>query len=208
VGAPVIDTLTKLKDFVPLFQSILWMVFSLALIVAFRRIIVEIKDVVIERIRRGSSFKAGPIEVGEAFKNLQYADQMPGEAKTGADGSEREKRRLEIYRKNRSIFLTHILVPSKRKGYRYDVYIYLIRHKSKDFSDIAEAEFFFGHMWGNKVFKVKNEAGIVGISTSAYAPFLCTCCLKFTDGVEIELSRYIDFEMKRVKFPEIARHVV
>ena len=69
----------------------------------------------------------------------------------------------------------HVLVPSKKPGQKYDVYIYLIKHKTTDMSDIDYAEFFFGHMWGNKVFKESGGNGRIGVSTSAYGPFLCIC---------------------------------
>jgi len=60
------------------------------------------------------------------------------------------------------------------------------------------AEFFFGRYWGNEVFKETAKDGLVGVETSAYGPFLCTCRVHFQDGHISSLSRYIDFEMGRV----------
>jgi hypothetical protein len=162
----------------------------------------------VDRIKRGSSFKAGPVEIGEDLASLQSVEKMQEDILVGKEGKEREKRRVNIYEKNRGLFLTNILVPSKRDGYRYDIYIYLIKHKSNNFSDIEYVEFFFGHMWENKVFKIKNEGKIIGIITSAYYPFLCTCLIKFTDGTEREIYKYIDFEMKRKNFSDITDHII
>jgi hypothetical protein len=164
-------------------------------------------DNIIDRIRKGSSFKAGLIEIGEEFTTLQSTEKMQKNIKVGANGIEREEHRVKIYEINKGLFLTHILIPSKIDGYRYDIYIYLIRHKSNNFSDIEYVEFFFGHMWENKIFKIKNDNKIIGIITSAYAPFLCTCYIKFKDNTEIELYRYIDFEMKRKLIPDIPAHI-
>jgi len=76
--------------------------------------------------------------------------------------------------------------------------VYLIRHKSNNFEDVSYAEFFFGHYWGNEVFREEPRDGLIGVSTSAYGPFLCTCRVAFKDGHSADLNRYIDFEMGRV----------
>ena len=103
-----------------------------------------------------------------------------------------------IYENNRGIFLTHVIEPSRREGQIYDIFIYLMRHQSFDLTDIEYAEFFFGHMWNNKIYKVKNTGGYIGIIPSAYGEFLCTCRVTFTDGYQINIHRYIDFEAGKV----------
>jgi hypothetical protein len=106
-------------------------------------------------------------------------------------------RRQAIYRQHREVFLTHIIKPSSKPGQTFDVFIYLIRHKSQDFSDLQGAEFFLGRYWENKVFPAVEQDGFIGIATSAYGPFLCVCRVTFADGTQIYLDRYIDFEMQR-----------
>lgn len=106
-------------------------------------------------------------------------------------------RRNAIYSDHRNLFLTHIVRPSAKSGQAFDVFIYLIRHKSEDFSDVRVAEFFLGPSWENKVFPAIEQNGFIGISTSAYGTFLCTCRITFTDGKPLYLERYIDFEMQR-----------
>jgi hypothetical protein len=107
--------------------------------------------------------------------------------------------RNKIYEYSRGIFLTHVIKPSKTEGQEYDVFIYLLRHKSEDFSDVRYAEFFLGSYWDNKVFEaVEENKGFIGISTSAYGTFLCTCKVTFNDNTQIEIHRYIDFEAERM----------
>jgi hypothetical protein len=110
--------------------------------------------------------------------------------------------RVGVYRDNRNVFLAHTIRPSQKRGQLYDIAIYLIPHHSNDpkhlrtdLSDIVEAEFFLGAFFDNKVFSVKNRGGTIGITTSAYGPFLCTCRVSFSDGERLMLNRYIDFEM-------------
>ena len=110
--------------------------------------------------------------------------------------------RVEIYRESRNVFLAHTIRPSQKQGQLYDIAIYLIPHRSNDpkyrrtdLLDIMEAEFFLGAWFDNQVFRVKNKGGFIGITASAYGPFLCTCRVSFADGERLMLNRYIDFEM-------------
>jgi hypothetical protein len=107
------------------------------------------------------------------------------------------KARNRIYSEHRNIFLTHIIKPTSRRGQTFDVFIYLIRHKSTDFSEVRLAEFFLGPYWENKVFAAVEQDGFIGIATAAYGTFLCTCRITFNDGNHIYIDRYIDFEMQR-----------
>lgn len=108
-----------------------------------------------------------------------------------------EARKSE-YSANRGFFIVHALEPSKSKGQLYDIFIYLVRHKSSDYGDIGKAEFFFGHYWGNKIYEGSKIGDLIGVQTSAYGPFLAICKVTFKDGAERTLSRYIDFEMGHV----------
>lgn len=196
----MIEDLVKLKDYVPLFQTIFWIVFIITFFLILKKSIRVIISTLIDRIKKGSSVKAGPIEIGEELKSMEYAKQVSFDfiITTGVNGQKREEHRTKIYEKNKGLFLTHLIYPSDKDERRFDIYIYLIRHKLDNFSDIDKAEFFFGHMWGNQVFSETCKNGIIGISTSAYAPFLCTCCVRFKNGDEIQLDRYIDFEINKI----------
>ena len=110
--------------------------------------------------------------------------------------------RVGVYRDHKNVFLAHTIRPSLKRGQLYDIAIYLIPHRSNDpkhrrtdLSDIIEAEFFLGAYFDNKVFRIKNRGGTIGITTSAYGPFLCSCRVSFAEGERLILNRYIDFEM-------------
>lgn len=106
----------------------------------------------------------------------------------------REKHRVSIYENQRGLFLGHTIFPDSERSGSFDIYIYLVRHKQDDFKDVGKAEFFFGHMWGNRIFLEENRGALIGISTSAYGSFLCTCKITMTDGKEIMLDRYIEVQ--------------
>ena len=211
------DLLTALGPFVPLFQTGLWVVLTGGALLWVRPQLRSVVDALTRRIEAGSAFKAGPLEVGEELRRLEYVAPAPPEAvvvaqiqatpqpkalpaATGAVDWEVE--RASMYRDNRGVFLAHLISPSGEPGQEFDIFVFLVRHKSENFADVDHAEFFFGPYWGNEVFKEKaSGAGPIGVSTSAYGPFLCTCRVHFQDGYTALLSRYIDFEMERVIAP-------
>ncbi len=117
--------------------------------------------------------------------------------------SSEEERMLDQYldsvrQPSVGISLVHIIRPSEIEGQKFDVFIYLVWMGMRELPGVDHAEFFLGAHWDNRVFRVENEGDYVGISTSAYAPFLCACRVTFEDGHEVYLNRYIDFEMGRV----------
>jgi hypothetical protein len=194
-----------LEPYIPLFQTLTWPVFIGLCIVVARKRVRTLLDVIQSRIERGSSVKAGPIELGQDIRELDYVQpSLPESAHASLpapaqpDAPDWVKERADVYAESRGVFLAHVLEPSRQTGQAYDIFIFLVRHKSSDFTDVECAEFFFGNYWGNEVFREKPNRGLVGVSTSAYGPFLCTCRVRFRDGHVAFVHRYIDFEMGRV----------
>jgi len=195
----MVDEIVKLKDFVPLFQSVLWLIVLLFFLLVFRKSIKTLLKALEHRIGKGSSVKIGPIELGEEITKLEYVDEKKGgKIAIGDEGKQREEHRKQLYANNDGLFLTHILIPTEQKENEYEIFIYLLGHKNRKMNDIKNTEFFFGHMWGNKIFQGSKKDGLIGVRTSAYAPFLCTCCVKLKNENEIILDRYIDFEMGKI----------
>lgn len=111
--------------------------------------------------------------------------------------------RQRVYEDNRFTFIAHTIKQSKTKGQKFDIAIYVLRHNiqasdSYKLDDVDYVEFFLGPKWEDKIFNVRNEGGLIGVSISAYGPFLCTCKVTFKDKHQLFLSKYIDFEMESV----------
>jgi hypothetical protein len=122
-------------------------------------------------------------------------DPIRGPAAESSD--EWNAKRNDIYNRSRGIFIAHVIEPSKTPDQKFEVFIYLIRHKSQDLTDVRVAEFLLGPSWENRVFPAVAQNGFIGISTAAYGTFLCLCRLTFKDGYQAYVHRYIDFELQR-----------
>jgi hypothetical protein len=162
------------------------------------------------------SFKAGPTGIEASAKVQELKEKLlavninttsesqirvaNAEKNVEPTAKNRIDHRHEIEERNREVFLVHVIKPSESGRQWFDVFIYLKKHRSDDLSDVSYAEFFLGKNWANKVFKVENRDGLVGISISVYGPVLCTCRVVFKDGYEVMLDRYIDFEMVDVVY--------
>ncbi|HML79088.1 pYEATS domain-containing protein [Geobacter sulfurreducens] len=131
--------------------------------------------------------------------SLSYASPVTKDSSEpvllSSTGDDWETTRMSVYDNNKCYFIAHVLEPSKRDGQEYDIFIYLIKHKSTDYSEVEKAEFFFGHYWGNKIYVGSKMGDLIGVKTSAYGPFLALCRVTFKDGSTVMLNKYIDFEM-------------
>ena len=194
-----------LAPYVPFFQTLLWVLLAVLGVLVFMKEFRAVLEAVRLRVERGSSLKAGPVELGADLRQLEYVkpaggseSQPPAAPAPEATESNWAERRNQIYQDTRGVFLAHVLEPSEYPDQRYDIFVYLIRHKSENFDDVDYAEFFFGRFWGNQVFRGEPKDGLIGVRTSAFGTFLCTCRVTFKDGYSVDLHRYIDFEMGRV----------
>ncbi len=60
-----------MKEFVPLFQSMLWVALIIAMVIYFRQELDLIKRILSKRLESGSSVKIGPVEIGELKKEVE-----------------------------------------------------------------------------------------------------------------------------------------
>lgn len=190
----------SLGPLVPLFQTSLWVALIVGTGIVLRKRIGPLLTALTKRVEGGSSFKAGPFEVGEDLQKLERVEPQPNTTQKAipAGAIDWPAERAAIYDDTHCIFLTHVIEPSREQGQEYDIFVYLIPHKETDIAIVKYAEFFFGHYWGNEVFAETLRNGHIGVRTSAFGPFLCTCRIHFNDGRVAFVSRYIDFEMGRV----------
>jgi hypothetical protein len=150
-------------------------------------------------------FSFGGIEfTAPPAKPVEYVE--PGGGVSGVKPPSRPDwtwAREEEYKRTHNLVLVHTFRPTTRKGERYDVSIYLMRHLTgvgRDqvvgLTDVRRAEFYFGPSWGDRIFPAINDGGVIGVNTSAWGAFLATCLVTFTDDPNpVVIHRYIDFEM-------------
>lgn len=185
-----------LSPFVPLWQTLAWVILIAGLVFAFRKHLYDLAEAIRKRVERGSALKAGPFELGG---DLQKMDDIGAKTNSApiAETSWEEERNA-MYQDSRGLFLSHVLSPSDDPEQEFDIFVFLVRHKQKGFADLEYAEFFLGQHWGNKVFREQAVDDTLGIRVSAYGPFLCVCKLTFHDGHKATITRYVDFEMGKM----------
>jgi len=155
-----------------------------------------------------SAFVAADIAREFAFSVFPRVGPGGATGQTPQSIGEWNNARATVYRDSRNVFLAHTLQPSSKPGQLYDIAIYLIPHHSNDpkyrrddLADVLQAEFFLGTHFRNRVFRVHNKGGTLGIVVSAYGSFLCVCKVTFSDGFKVILHRYADFEMGKRSGP-------
>jgi hypothetical protein len=203
-----------LKALSPVLVASAWPLVLLITVWIFKREISCSFDVLLRAVPRLNQAEFGKLKVilcpPEVVSQLPRVETI--EAEVLPPGETRKSLltkvgRAGIYNKHQGIFLTHIFEPSKEGV--FTAHIYLIGHEKKSepggkgisnnsLSKVKKAEFYLGEMWNDKVFsRSANVPGEpIGITVSAYGPFLCTCLVTLENGEQIELYRYIDFEME------------
>jgi hypothetical protein len=193
-----------MKDYVPLLQTLAWVLLIAVVLVAFRREFRNFAESIRHRVDSGSPFELGvgqvaSVKLGELQQLRRVEPTEPGrqlpDPTAEAAVEHWSRMRDEIKNQSREVYLAHIIKPSAIPGQRYDVYVFLLGSKDADLSKVERAQFFLGRHWGNRIFDVPNQGGSIGLSTSAYGPVLCLCRIRFQDGHEAMVSRYLDFEM-------------
>jgi hypothetical protein len=173
----------------------------------------EFVGVITDRFRKGAGGKIGPLEVEQDLTSAGSQDPANSKhaekARELADAPHWTQERIKIGKSQRGVHLAHVVLPTDEPGQKFELLVYLVpgaeresRYgKPDDLGDVALAEFFLGHMWGNKVTPVRWTPGrrYLGIRTTAYAPAICLCRVTFTgSGETVLLSRFLDFEMGRL----------
>jgi len=127
---------------------------------------------------------------------------MQGAAQRGDESwEEREQRRIEIYRRNRGLFLAHTWRPSTQPGQVADIVIYLRQHGDPEREDcplsqglVKSVEYHLGPRFSNRTIVKRNRKRNFRLEVSAYGPMLCLARVHFADASPpVDLERYIDF---------------
>lgn len=108
-----------------------------------------------------------------------------------------EKRRIARYEANRGLFLVHRWRPSTVPGQFADIQIELHQHGPGPLTmgTVRDVRYHLGPRFSPRDIIRRSARRRFRLEVSAYAPFLCTAVVRFTDGHEpIELERYVDFE--------------
>lgn len=152
----------------------------------------------IKRIQAGAALKIGGLELS-AFRIFPEMPLNNRKINVKSD-PQRESFRKKIYQEQKRLFIAHKLFPSSEPNQLYDILIYLISHNgqsgSGDLSSVEKVEYYFGPMWGNKVFESEERNSRFAVVVSAYGSgFLCLARIHIKgEPNPVEAWRYIDFE--------------
>jgi hypothetical protein len=139
----------------------------------------------------------GPSESLETHRSVEK------EASTSLSNTSWTAERNSKYELTDRLFLAHVYEPSTRPNQKYDITVFLIRHRQgpapnqrEGFSEVEKLELYFGPSWNDAIFTALNNGGLIGVRTSAWGTFLATGRVIFKDGrPPLILHRYVDFEM-------------
>lgn len=188
--------------------SLLWVLLIGLVLWHNRGALAAITAALVARLRAGAPVKIASFELGSLPYVTANAPQrrLKGLVSIEDDDGTFHASREHFKTTHRNLFLVHKVAPSEDPEQLYDIVIYLVPSlKHGSLASVLAVDYYFGRYWGNKVFRSIDRANSFLISTSAYAPFSCSARINFTDGEQMFLHRYVDFEMGQLP-PGTFRH--
>jgi hypothetical protein len=197
-----------------LIGSLAWPAVVGASLFYFRKEALRLIESLRRQMNAGASLKYGGIEIkGIALDAIKTDDRgnwvYTRTSATAEDYNDRDA----IYLRNRNLFLVHTTVRTDEfhpdNGFRlFETSIFLMPHQRyakgagvEEFgrlNEVNEVDYYLGRFWGSgeygRRFRVKNGNDGFAVRFRAYGPSLCVATVKFHDGKQIKLERYIDFE--------------
>jgi len=197
----------EFAEWIPLLQSLLWAGLITGVLIWGRNHWNGILRAFRKRVEHGDTVKLGVGSFSAALEREAHGVPRitPGDEgapNTAAQlGNELEDLRVHVGLSQRGVHLVHIATPSDRLDQECDLLVYLTGWRRSayglpdDLSDVSSAEFYLGPKFQPSGTTVTRRRGsTLGFVTSAWGPVICACRVTFTDGEQVVMSRYLDFE--------------
>jgi hypothetical protein len=211
VAKPLVSQMAELLSAV---SSFAWPVVFGTILFYFRKEITDVIQSLRRQLNAGATFKLKDFEVKGIVLDAINEDARGNWVYLKENASEEEYRtRDAVYQKNRNLFLVHTASRTDeyhpKQGFRLvDVSIFLIPHQgyAKDstiqqfgrLNEVNEVEYYFGRHWGSgdygRSYRVRNGSDGFAVRFRPFGPTLCVATVRFHDGEEVKLERYIDFQ--------------
>lgn len=195
IPATAVNNTTPLHDILAFASAALWPLCIIILLIAFRKPIAQLSQMIMTRVRDGGALKLWQFELGQTYiSGGSLASTNAIRHIRDADGT-RHRQRDQTAQDSRRVYIVHRLQTSNDATQLYDVMIYAVPTGEGTLSSVRRIEYYFGRSWGYLVYTSSDRAKGFSITLSAWGPFLCTAKIVFTDSSHFMMYRFIDFEM-------------
>lgn len=188
-----------MKDWVPLFQSLVWPVFVGIILIFAKTPFLGLLDVIQKRIIAGADFEAGPtgIKIGQAPKLADVEPTKPGNVADHKKSirATSENGPLEPVEAS-DIYLVHTARRDAKldRGGRayYRVRLYLDADHEETLDRVTEVTYYLHPTFKDPVRVVRNRDTSFEIRTVLWGEFNVAANVHFKNGTNRELERYIN----------------
>jgi len=180
-----------MKEWVPLFQQLVWPLFTAAILVWARRPLGRLLKTFEDRVASGAEFEAGAsgIKVGAAPKlsEASLTPSAPKRASTEATGA---------VPKPSDVYLVHTvrrdssLDHDDRRFFR--IRIYLDADTPNLLDSVTLVTYYLHETFKNPVRLVSDRRTLFALQTIAWGEFNVLAVVHFKDGHEVTLERYLN----------------
>ena len=194
------------SDWVPFFQTLVWAIMILLMVLLFWKRLVGMIDNIIRNIRKGSSLKAGLFELGAPPSIRATTDEMgvSVEGRSGGDVSVTlEKMLLDREFPSQiaeDIYLMHeVEVLQKRTTPgtgRYRLRIWVAAYDRKQFENIERVTYRLWDDFPKKVISTQAKELNFELWLNSWGEFTIIACVERKDMEPLWLTRYLDMHSR------------
>jgi hypothetical protein len=135
---------------------------------------------------------------GFVAENIPGRAGRPGAGPKVTEPTDLPKVRLQIYERQRGLFLVHTWLPSQRPGQVADISVRLHEHRGEQRplsnDEVERVEYYLGRsFFGGKAVSKTNADNGFRLDVAAYGSTDCVARVHFKDGTTVDLDRYLDF---------------
>lgn len=190
------------KEMVPLYESLVWIIFWSTTIFLFRKSFLSIIEALKKRIIAGASISVGPVSIGEPphqlndkdSKTVMVSDKGELPALPNENLSEQLSEKYNVY-KNQYFILHASEIITRRttpRSGRYRVRIWVESYNDPKLEKIEKVTYRVWDDFSNPIISTKSSASHFDVWLSVYGEFPVLVLIERKDGDPIWLSSYID----------------
>lgn len=196
--------MNAVNNWVPLFQTLIWVILIIVLIAVFWNNINVVLNAFVQRVIAGAAFTIGPLNIGTppaSVGNARGRATATAEGTSGADTS-KDVEQMLIDRKyppgfTEAIYLVHasqIVSPrTERKNGVYRVRVWLEAYQTESLDEIKRVSYRLHDTFGaKKLITTRSRLKDFELWLNVYGEFTIVAYVEREKESELWLSRYLD----------------
>lgn len=196
MAVPPAAVASQTIEYAKLAVELAWPILIGIVLVVMRRPLTSLAKALTLRVSEGAGFKTPWLEIETVRVSREQGIKPPDGITAEKDAAGLLEKSLQQFdEKAHLVFLAHQLFSSSANKDILDVLLYPVPLPQNDWlRGVDSVGYYFGFNDSDDVFVSRNFGSKFAVAVSAFEPFTCSATVKFKDGREAQIHRFVDFE--------------